>query len=515
MNGLSKDYQSNNDRMFPLIQTKDLTKQFPMVIANDAISFEVYRGEIHCLLGENGAGKSTLTECLYGFYQPDSGEIYWKGEKVEITTPNAAKKLGIGMVHQHFMLVDPHSVLENILLGRDTKGITLDIIAARERIKELCDLYGVKMDPDALIWQLSVGEQQWVEILKALYDGVDLLILDEPTAVLTPQESERLFSILNRMSAQGLSIIFITHKLNEVMAVSDRVTVLRKGKIINTVNTSEVTKSDLASMMVGRDVVFRVKRDLVDSGAPLLEIKGLSACNDLYLECLFGVDLTLHEREILGIAGVAGNSQKELFEILVGVRKSEDGEIYLKDVNITNKSPGYIQSQGLAHIPSDRIKEGLVMDFSISENLILGYEWDHPYRKGMFLDNYAIQRFADESLSSFEIIAPSINHKTGNLSGGNLQKVILARELGGSPLVLLANQPCRGLDVGVVEYVHKELLRMREKGMGILLLSEDLDEILALSDRIAVIYQGEIVGVFTSENADIKKIGLLMAGVKE
>jgi simple sugar transport system ATP-binding protein len=317
------------------------------------------------------------------------------------------------------------------------------------------------------------------------------------------------------MSAQGLSIIFITHKLNEVMAVSDRVTVLRKGKKIDTVNTSETTKSDLASMMVGRDVVFRVKRDLVNRGAPLLEIKGLSALNDFNLECLFGLDLTLHEREILGIAGVAGNSQKELFEILVGVRKSEYGEIHIKGVNITNKSPGYIQSQGLAHIPSDRIKEGLVMDFSISENLIMGHEWDHPYRKGMFLDDSAMQRFAEESLSNFKIAAPSVNHKTGNLSGGNLQKVILARELGSSPIVLIANQPCRGLDVGVVEYVYKELLRKREMGMGILLLSEDLDEILALSDRIAVIYQGHIVSVFTSENADIEKIGLLMAGVKE
>ena len=499
----------------PLIQTKALTKRFPMVLAIDAIDFEVGKGEIHCLLGENGAGKTTLAECLFGFYQPDSGEILCKGERIEIGSPSDAMASGIGMVHQHFMLVDPHSVLENILLGRDTPGVLLDEKAARDRVQQLCEIYGVKMDPEALIWQLSVGEQQWVEILKALYDGVDLLILDEPTAVLTPQESERLFRILKRMSAEGLSIIFITHKLNEVMAVSDRVTVLRRGAKVDTVNTKDVTKADLARMMVGRDVVFRVTRDEIERGNPLLELRGVRARNDLGLEAVCGIDLTLYEREILGIAGVAGNGQKELFEVLIGVRDAENGEVLLKGEVISTKSAGYIRSKGVAHVPSDRIKEGLVMDFTIAENMILGREWTPPFRKGVQLNTKAIRAHASEGVEAYEITTPSIDHRTGNLSGGNLQKVVLAREIGSNPSVVLANQPCRGLDVGVIEYVHNQFLQLRGEGVGIVLFSEDLDEILTLADRIAVIFQGEILGLYEAKHAGIEKIGLLMAGVTE
>jgi ABC-type uncharacterized transport system ATPase subunit len=498
-----------------LLETKKLTKEFPLVIANDQVNFEVREREIHCLLGENGAGKSTLAESIFGFYSPDGGEIYWKGEKVDIPSPAAAMELGIGMVHQHFMLVETHSVLENIMLGRDTRGPMLDEIGARARIKELCDQYNVKMDPDTLIWQLSVGEQQWVEILKALYEGVDLLILDEPTAVLTPQESERLFSILKKMSYEGLSIIFITHKLNEVVKVSDRVTVLRKGKKIDTVNTWDITKAGLAKMMVGRDVVFRVNRDEVQRGNPALEIQDIRANNDLNLESVCGIDLKIHEREILGIAGVAGNGQKELFEVLIGMRDPISGEVILKGENITKKSPGYIRDQGLAHVPSDRIKEGLVMEFSIAENLILGREWMKPFRKGLTLNKKAIREFAEQGMDNYEVAAPSIDHKTGNLSGGNLQKVVLAREIGNQPKVLIANQPTRGLDVGVIEYVHKQFLNLRKDGVGILLFSEDLDEVLTLSDRIAIIYQGEIMGLFNAGEVDIETIGLLMAGVKE
>jgi ABC-type uncharacterized transport system ATPase subunit len=498
-----------------LLETRGLTKQFPMVIAYETVDFEVFTGEIHCLLGENGAGKSTLAESLFGFYIPDSGDIYWNDEKIEISSPSDAMELGIGMVHQHFMLVDTHSVLENILLGRDTPGPLLDEKAARARITELCEQYNVKMDPDALIWQLSVGEQQWVEILKALYDGVELLILDEPTAVLTPQESERLFSILKKMSRDGLSIIFITHKLNEVVAISDRVTVLRKGKKVDTVNTWEVTKAGLARMMVGRDVIFRVQRDEVERGKPVLELRGVRARNDIGLECVRGIDLTLHEREILGIAGVAGNGQKELFEVLIGMRDAENGEVVLNGEVISGKSAGYIRSQGIAHVPSDRIKEGLVMDFTIAENMILGSEWTKPFRKGAQLNNKEIRSFAEEGMESYEIAAPSIEHITGNLSGGNLQKVVLAREIGSNPSVLLANQPTRGLDVGVIEYVHEQFLELRSQGVGIWLFSEDLDEILTLTDRIAVIFQGEILGLFDAEEADIEKIGLLMAGVRE
>ena len=499
-----------------LLETRRLTKQFPLVLANDAVDFEVRQGEIHCLLGENGAGKSTLAETLFGFYSPDAGDIEWKGEKVNISSPSHAMELGIGMVHQHFMLVETHSVLDNILLGRDSPGPLLDEKTARARITELCEQYNVTMDPDALIWQLSVGEQQWVEILKALYDGVDLLILDEPTAVLTPQESDRLFSILKKMSYDGLSIIFITHKLNEVVQVSDRVTVLRKGKKVDTVNTWDVTKAGLANMMVGRDVVFRVKRDEIERGKPALHMKDIWACNDIGVESVSGINLTLHENEILGIAGVAGNGQKELFEVLIGVRPVEKGEITLNGGTvISGKSAGYIRSNGLAHVPSDRIKEGLVMDFTIAENMILGHEWREPFRKGAQLNTKVIQQFANEGMDAYEIAAPSIEHHTGSLSGGNLQKIVLAREIGSQPTVLLANQPCRGLDVGVIEYVHNQFLELRSKGVGILLFSEDLDEIFTLSDRIAVIFQGEILGLFDADEANIETIGLLMAGVKE
>jgi simple sugar transport system ATP-binding protein len=419
------------------------------------------------------------------------------------------------MVHQHFMLVDTHTVLENILLGRDTPGLLLDEKTARNRINELCKQYDLSLDPDTLIWQLSVGEQQWVEILKALYEGVELLILDEPTAVLTPQESERLFSILKSMSREGLSIIFITHKLNEVVQVSDRVTVLRKGVKIDTVNTWEVTKAGLARMMVGREVIFRVKRDVIERGEPVLELHGVEALNDLGLTSVRGIKLTLHKGEILGIAGVAGNGQKELFEVLIGIREAKNGKVVLNGEVISGKSTGFIRSKGMAHVPSDRIKEGLVMDFSIAENMILGYEWSKPFRKGFQLNSKAVDKFAQEGMTSYEIAAPSIDHMTGNLSGGNLQKVILAREIGSRPIVLLANQPCRGLDVGVIEYVHKQFLELRRSGVGILLISEDLEEILTLSDRIAVIFQGEILDVIDSQEADIQKIGLLMAGVKE
>jgi simple sugar transport system ATP-binding protein len=498
-----------------LLETKQLTKRFPLVLANDQVDFEIREREIHCLLGENGAGKSTLAESIFGFYSPDGGDIYWKSEKVDISSPSEAMDLGIGMVHQHFMLVETHSVLENIMLGRDTPGPMLNEKETRARITELCEQYNVDMDPDTLIWQLSVGEQQWVEILKALYDGVELLILDEPTAVLTPQESERLFSILKKMSYEGLSIIFITHKLNEVIQVSDRVTVLRKGKKVDTVNTWEITKKDLARMMVGRDVVFRVQRDDIDRGQPILVMDSVKTCNDIGLECIHGVSLSLHKREILGIAGVAGNGQKELFEVLIGMRQAEKGTIMLNGDEITGKSPGFIRKKGMAHVPSDRIKEGLVMNFTIAENMILGNEWTPPYRKGIQLNNKSIREFANDGLKDYDIAASSIDHHTGSLSGGNLQKVILAREIGSNPSVLVANQPCRGLDVGVIEYVHTRLLELREEGVGIILFSEDLDEILTLSDQIAVIFKGEILGLFNADEADLEQIGLLMAGVKE
>lgn len=498
-----------------LIEAVNLTKRFPLVVANDGIDFDVRRGEIHCLLGENGAGKTTLAECLFGFYQPDAGEIRYHGNRVVLASPGSAIALGIGMVHQHFMLVEPHSVLENIILGSKEKGFVLDVAQTAKRIRQLCSQYQVELDPNAKIWQLSVGEQQWVEILKALYVGAELLILDEPTAVLTPHESERLFSILQKMKAEGLSIIFITHKLNEVMAVSDRVTVLRKGKKVSTVHTRETSKKELARMMVGREVLFDISKEPVSPGKPVLEIAAVEARTDMGQMALQGIDLTVHAGEILGIAGVAGNGQKELMEVIIGIRPVESGTVGIRGKNTLKMSTRQILDQGVAHIPSDRIKQGVVMDFSVSENLILGHEWKKPFCQGLTLHEKSVQAFAGRGIADFEIYTPSANHRVKYLSGGNIQKVILARELGHAPTLLLADQPCRGLDVGVIEYVHQQLLKRRSEGMGILLISEDLDEIFTLSDRIAVIYKGKILGQFKTEEVRRDQVGLLMAGVVE
>jgi len=496
-----------------LIEAVQLTKRFPLVLANDKVDFNIRRGEIHCLLGENGAGKTTLAECLYGFYKPEEGEIRFNGKCVTLSSPNDAIRLGIGMVHQHFVLVEPLSVIENVVLGTDHKGILMDLHSAEEKLKSLCELYDVKLDLHAKIWQLSVGEQQWVEILKALFTGVQLLILDEPTAVLTPPEAERLFSVLHRMKDEGLSIIFITHRLKEVMQVSDRVTVLQRGKKIATVYTKDMTTEELACMMVGREVVFRVNKDKVEPGDTILHVNELAAKNDMGLEALHGINLSLHRSEILSIAGVAGNGQKELFEVLVGVRKALTGQVILDRSDITNKSPRTIFNKGISHIPDDRIGAGLIADFSVAENLILGLEENAPYCKGLFLDKNYIKKFAGECISQFDIVTPSMNQRTSYLSGGNLQKVILARELRQSPRVLIANQPSRGLDVGVIEYVHDQLLAMRRQGVGILLISEDLDEIFNLSDRIAVMFKGRILEICDAQEASIERIGCLMAGI--
>ncbi len=502
-----------NDQVEFVVETHNLTKRFPRVLANDNISFDVRKGEIHCLLGENGAGKTTLANCIYGFHQPDEGEIHFRGEAVNISSPSDAIQFGIGMVHQHFVLIDPLTVVENIILGNEGKSIILDLDKALKEIEDLCKVYGVDLDPTAKIWQLSVGQQQWVEMLKALYVGVELLILDEPTAVLTPQETERLFSVLQQMKEKGLAIIFVTHKLKEVLAISDRVTVLQKGKKIGTVNTSDVTQNKLARMMVGRDVIFQVTKDEIPRGEPILEVKELRALNDMGLEALNGLSFTLHRNEILGLAGVAGNGQRELFEVLIGVRSAQGGQVLVSGENFTNQSPGLIMSGGISHIPGDRLKDGLVLDLTVAENLILGQQWNPPFRKGLLLNKKKIEEFAQSCVSEFEIATPSIDQKAKFLSGGNLQKVILARELWVNPQVLLANQPTRGLDVGVIEYVHGRLIEKRKEGVGILLASEDLDELFNLSDRIAVIFKGQIVDIIDTDKARIEEIGLLMAGI--
>ncbi len=501
--------------MEPLLRVEQLTKRFPQVLANDRVSLEIFKGEIHCLLGENGAGKSTLAECLYGFYKPDAGHIYFKGKPVKLSSPVDAIKLGIGMVHQHFVLVRPLTVIENVVVGIQDSGFILDLKQAEQRLLKICETYGIHVDLQAKIWQLSVGEQQWVEILKALYVGSELLILDEPTAVLTPQETERFFATLKQMSRQGLSILLITHKLNEVKQISDRVTVLRRGKLVATINTAEASKAELARMMVGREVIFSVQKTEAARKELVLEVKNLRARGDKGQEILQGVSFTLHRGEILGLAGISGNGQKELFEVLAGVRRAEAGQVLLEGEEVTNRSSNFMMARGVGHIPEDRLHEGLVPDFSLAENLILGQQHSALYRRGPFLSFEKIRKFAAMCVSTFEIKTPSLSHPTRFLSGGNIQKIILAREFTQCPQCLLANQPTRGLDVGVIEYVHKRLLEKRAEGIGILLASEDLDEVIDLSDRVAVIFKGQIMGVFDSQAANIEKIGLLMAGVKE
>jgi simple sugar transport system ATP-binding protein len=498
-----------------LLRTEHLTKRFPQVLANDDISFSVRKGEIHCLLGENGAGKSTLAEMLYGVHLPDSGMIYYKGEPIVLSSPRAAIDLGIGMVHQHFVLIPPLPAIDNIIVGTESASLVLDRQEAHRKLDELCAEYGVEIDLTTRIWHLSVGEQQWVEILKALYVGVELLILDEPTAVLTPQEADKLFAIIKQMRDDGLSIIFITHKLNEVMEVSDRVTVLRKGRLVETVNTADMTKVDLANMMVGREVVFTIERGDLTIGDPLLEIKDLHADNERGQPALCGVSLTLHKNEVLGMAGVSGNGQRELFDVLAGVHKATSGQVVLEGAEITNRSPNYIAQQGVATVPEDRIHQGLVMDFGVDENLVLGLHRKQPFSKVGFMNRKDVDAFAEELVESYEIATPSVTQTTKVLSGGNLQKIILARELSQEPKCLIVSQPTRGLDVGATEYVRRRLLDQRDRGAGVLLISEDLDEIFNLATRIAVIFHGEIVGLLNTEEATREEVGLMMAGVRD
>lgn len=503
----------NKMNQLNVIQTVNLVKRFSSVVANDQISFTIRQGEIHCLLGENGAGKTTLSECLYGFYQPDAGEIFFKGHPVVISSPNEARRLGIGMVHQRFVLIRSFTVLENILLAVGSSGALLDVKTIKQDLMKLCANYHLDLDLDAEVWQLSVGEQQWIEILKAIYLKADLLILDEPTAVLTPQETEFLFDFLRKMKSDGLSILLITHKLNEVIQLADRITVLRKGKLVGTIQTNEVTKESLAEMMVGRKVIFQTGKKDMSPGAPILEIDRLYVKNDRNQDAVNGLSFTLHKNEILGIAGVSANGQKELFEALIGVRKVDAGHIFFNGNEISRSKPGKIKRLGLRHVPNDRINEGLVMDFSVAENLILGQQRQPGYRKGPFLDNEQIRSTAGELIDKYEIVTPSPYHQTRFLSGGNLQKVILARELEQNPKCLVVNQPTCGLDVGVIEYVHRQLNHLRETGAAILLISEDLDEIFALSDRIAVLFKGRIMDIVNIKDAQVEQIGLLMAGI--
>lgn len=499
--------------MESLLRLEKICKTFPGVIANDHVDLEILPGEIHALLGENGAGKTTLMNCVYGVYRPDSGTIYWKGEPVQIHQARDAIALGIGMVHQHFMLVPPLTVAENIILGLPSpREPLLDLKSASREIRDLAQQYGLPIDPDVPVWQLPVGVQQRVEILKALYRQAELLILDEPTAVLTPGEVEELFKVLRAFKEKGLSIIFISHKLEEVMAISDRITVMRAGRVVDTLPASRTNPRELARMMVGREVFLHIEKPPYTPGEVVLELEGVRAQSDRGLPALKGISLQVRAGEILGIAGVDGNGQTELAEAIAGLRKVTGGHIRVLGKDITHCTPKEIIDLGVAFVPPDRQHTGLLMDFTVSENLI-GKSFDRPsFSKYGFLQKNAIENFCADAINRCDIRTPHAHVSVKLLSGGNQQKVVLARELSFQPKLMIASQPTRGLDVGATEYIRRQMVETRSAGTAILLISTELDEVLSLSDRLAVIYEGEIMGVLSAEEADLQEIGLMMAG---
>ncbi len=491
----------------------NITKSFPGVLANDRVCFDINQGEVHALLGENGAGKSTLMRQLYGLYRPDEGEILINGKPFVFNSPADAIAAGIGMIHQHFMLVPTVTVAENVALGlKSSREPRLDLDRVSARIRDLAKLYGLKVEPSAYIWQLSVGEQQRVEILKALYRGASLIILDEPTAVLTPQEVNDLFITFKQMASDGHALVFISHKLNEVMSISSRVTVLRDGRVMGTRQTSEVSKNELVKMMVGRDVRPLAPQPL-KSGPVRLEINELHAMGDRGTEALRGIDLQIHGGEIVGLAGVSGNGQRELAECLAGVRKTTRGSILLDGVDVTSLPLKRRVDSGLAYIPEERMRDGAIREFSVEENIFLHDHASPRFTHGMFLDFARMKEFANTLVKNFSVKTPGLDTPIKNLSGGNIQKLIMARELSRQPKVLIAAQPTRGVDIGATEYIHQRLLQQREEGTAIFLISEDLDEITELSDRIAVLYEGRIIGIVKRDQATLEQIGLMMAGI--
>jgi simple sugar transport system ATP-binding protein len=499
------------------IEMKGITKKFGDFTANDDIDLTVHKGEVHALLGENGAGKTTLMNQLYGLYKPTKGDIYINGKHVDVSNPNVAISNGIGMVHQHFMLVKPFTVTENIILGMETVkfGGVLDIKKARKQVGELSEKYGLHVDPDSRVQDITVGMEQRVEILKALYRGAGILILDEPTAVLTPQEINDLINIIRNLTAEGKTIIIITHKLKEIIAAADYCTVIRRGKRIDTVEVSKVTEKELASMMVGREVNFKVAKEKRQAGKPILKIENLVVKDNRNIKQINGLTLSVKEGEILGLAGIDGNGQSELIEALTGLRPVESGKVLLHDNDITGKSPKEIIESRVCTIPEDRQKYGLVLEYNIAENLILENYHKKPFSKKGILNFNQINKFAKDLIEKFDVRPSDSRYKASELSGGNQQKVIIAREVTNSPDILIAFQPTRGLDVGAIEYVHKALVEQRNNGKAVFLVSLDLDEILNVADRIAVICEGRIVGIMDAENADENEIGLMMAGGKK
>jgi len=497
-----------------VIRMEGIVKRFPDVVANDHIDFEVKAGEVHALLGENGAGKTTLMNILYGIYRLDEGKIYVRGEGAEIKSPRDAIDLGMGMVHQHFMLVHSHTVAENIALGFSSSKFLFPVREVEKGVAELSQRYGLRIDSKAKVWQLSIGEQQRVEIIKALYRGAQVLILDEPTSVLTPGETRDLFNTLRRIAMEGRSIIFITHKLDEAMEISDRITVLRHGKVVATVRASETNKRELAKMMVGREVLFHLEKKPIKRGEVVLEVKNLHALNDKGLPAIKGISLTVSQGEILGIAGVAGNGQRELVEAITGLRKATEGKVLILGQDRTNCSPKAVIEMKVAHIPEERIRMGLVPNMSIAENLILKNYRDPPFSNKLFLNLTVIDQKTENLISEYNILTPSKKTQAKLLSGGNIQRLILARELSEKPCLIVAAHPTYGLDVGATEYIRTLLLKQRKEGAAVLLVSEDLEEIMSLSDRIAVMFEGRFMGIVPAESAEVEEIGLMMAGAK-
>ncbi len=510
--------------MTTALQARGITKRFPGVLANDHVDFDLKQGEIHGLLGENGAGKSTLMNILYGLYQPDEGEISLNGDTVRFDTPHDAIARGIGMVHQHFMLVAPLTVTENIILGDELLSpatrfmgrlAVLDRRSAAARIRELSHQYGLDIDPDAYIKDLPVGAQQRVEIVKALYRNAEILILDEPTAVLTPQEADDLFHILSGMAVKGKSIIFITHKLREMFVVADRISVMRGGKMIGTVTPKEATSEMLAEMMVGRKVILQIAKSEAHAGDTVLQVENLQVLDDRKAMTVNDVSFEVREGEILGIAGVQGNGQRELVEALTGLRLVVGGKKTLLKHDITHAQPREIIELGAAHVPEDRHKHGLVLTFPVRDNLVLCTYYESPFARGVEIDEERVEQEAQKLVQQFDIRTPSTMTRTGSLSGGNQQKVIVARELDRPVRLLIVNQPTRGLDVGSIEFIHQRIVEARDRCTAVLLVSAELDEIMSLSDRIAVMYKGRILETLDSKNVTREQLGLLMAGSKE
>ncbi len=501
--------------MEPVLELRNITKRFPGVLANDNINLTLEEGEIHALLGENGAGKTTLMNILYGIYQPDEGEVYVSGEKVEIHDPGDAIAEGIGMVHQHFMLIPVFTVTENVMLGEESlrAGNILDRATAAQRITNISEQFHLEVDPDVYVQDIAVGVQQRVEIIKLLYRNADILIFDEPTAVLTPQEADELFKIMRSLTEQGKSIIFITHKLREVLDVADRISVLRRGKMVGTTTPKKASKSKLAEMMVGREVQLGVEKKPPKVGDAVLKINDLVVLNDRNQVAVDGISIEVHAGEILGIAGVQGNGQTELAEAITGLRSSVEGTIYFLEDEISQASPREITELGAAHVPEDRQRDGLILPFPVSDNLVLNTYYLPPFTQGVVMQQEAIVESAVERIQEFDIRTPGPQTPAGSLSGGNQQKLIVAREFSRPIKLLIASQPTRGLDVGSIEFIHGRILEKRDEGVAVLLISPELEEIIDLSDRIAVMYRGKIVDTLPGEKATKEQIGLLMAGI--